>query len=86
MVTGEVYFVERDVDLLQDCQSSLYTVFVLFNAHCAEVMIGCAFINRQQKTHVFHIKELKLDKVLTTRVPGHVLYLKAATYFTSLST
>ena len=26
----------------------MYTVFVLLNAHCAEVMIGCAFINRQQ--------------------------------------
>ena len=25
------------------------TVFVLLNAHCAKVMIGCAFIYRQQK-------------------------------------
>ena len=25
----------------------MYTVFVLLNAHCAEVMIGCAFINRR---------------------------------------
>ena len=34
------------------------TVFVLINAHCAEVMIGCAFIYRQQKMHVFHIKDI----------------------------
>ena len=36
---------------VQYATSTLSTVFVLLNAHCAEVMIGCAFIYRQQKTH-----------------------------------
>ena len=37
------------------------TVFVLLNAHCAEVVIGCAFIYYSKKWQpVFHIKEFSL--------------------------
>ena len=32
----------------------MYTVFVLLNAHCAEVMIGCAFIYWPQKRRLLH--------------------------------
>ena len=30
-----------------ESMKTLLTVFVLLNAQCAEVMIGCAFINRR---------------------------------------
>ena len=64
--------------VIQLTAANMHTVFDLINMHCAEVMIRCAFIYRQQKTHVFHIKELR------TSCHGHSKFIEKKKQKTNL--